>query len=309
MRNIFESVKKLYTSENRIKQHVMYAWLLFFAGLPFFCLSCLQNNNSTLDLQIILILSAVFGVLAIIPYFAIIGATIDYYNGRLNNQTGLFDVSIETVVKGIKFFFPLGLTWLIYFTCITLLPIAAILPFFISNVHKINSMIFILLIMLALLFFMVYIFAICLLIIPFASYMVIEYAKDYKHKRFLYNPLVIFKYMKKAFTATVITNLKLYLINIVLNIAYNIIIFVVIAMFFVFLFAIVLIFNPSAEITDKFSSLIFIPILILATILVYIQSILGLAIGDIYVKIYKTEIETKENSEDIQEIEETPNEE
>jgi hypothetical protein len=309
MKNILESVKKLYANENRVKQHVMYASLLFFVALPFFCISFLQNNISILETQIILILSAVFAVLSIIPFFAIAGATIDYYNGRLNNQTGLFDVTLKSVVKGIKFFFPLGLVWMIYFTCVTMLPIALVLPFLILNVHKINSMILVLLIILALLVFMLYLMLICLFILPFVSYVVIEYAKDYKHKGFLYNPLVLFKYMKKAFASTVITNLKLYIANMILNIAYNIVGFIVIAMLFVWLFVIVLILNPSAEMIDKCSNLLFVPVIILATLLVYMQGILSLAGADIYVKIYKTEIEPQEISEESQESEEPTDEE
>jgi hypothetical protein len=310
MKNIFESVKKLYTSENKAKQHWMLISLILFILIPFICLSYLQSDSSTVEMQTILALSAVFGILSIIPFFALCGAIIDYYNGRLNNQTGLFDVSISSIKKGLKIF-PLGLVWTIYTTCIILLPIAVIIPCMIILTKHFHSIIF------AIPFFFLfalYIIAICLLVIPFISYIIIEYAKDYKYKKYLFNPLTICKYMKKAFKSTVITNLKLYVANIILNIANSIIIFFSIILLFMSIFFIVFfisIFNPNAEILENISDLCTIPIFIIVSVFIaYVQTILGLAVGDIYTKIYKTEIEGQENTEENKTIEEeTTNEE
>jgi hypothetical protein len=276
-------------------------------------LSFLQIKSDPAETQTVLILSAIFGIISLIPLFAIGGAVIDYYNGRLNNQTGLFDVSLATVVKGLKVF-PLSLAWIIYITFATLLPLVLFAPFFITQLHKISSVIYVLLLLFAFLFFFVYVLALFLLVAPFVSYIFIEYSKDYKYKKYLFNPLTICRYMKKAFKSTVLINLKLYVSYILLNIAYNIVIFVGFILFVGLLFFIALIFSPNSEQIDVITAiLISVPLLVLQSVYTYLQSILNLAVGDNIVKIYKTKIDIPEELEEQEdenlEIEKSTNEE
>jgi hypothetical protein len=312
MKNILESIKKLYANENKAKQHWMLIWLILFTILPFICLSYLQSDSSITEMKIILSLGAIFGILAIIPFLALCGATIDYYNGRLNNQTGLFDVTLNSIKKGLKIF-PLNFVWTIYITFAALFPMIALIPYITINIQNFGSITFLLSLLLLMLLYVVYALALGLLVVPFYSYIIIEYAKDYKYKKYLFNPLTICKYMKKAFNSTVITNLKLYVANIILNMAYYVIILIAIILFFMFVFFAILsiaFFNPSDEIIENISVLCSIPIItVVSVIITYAQMIIVYAVGDIYVKIYKTEIEPQENTEEIPTIEESSDEE
>jgi hypothetical protein len=308
MKIIFNSIKKLYDSEYKVRQHLMLVWILLYLILPITCMSYLLNDISVTETKIFLTLGGIFTILAIVPFFTYLGATIDYYNGRLNNKTGLFDVSLNSIITGLKVL-PLSITWTIYVSILMLLPIIVIAPFFIFNIQFLNSIILIFLLPLILLIYCAYLLSIGLLVLPFCSYIFIEYSKDFKHKKYLYNPLTICKYMKKAFKSTAITSLKLYVANIILNTAYSIISIVAFAIYSVFILFVALIFSPYNDVTETISYLVTIPAFILLTlIMLYLQTILYLAIGDIYVNIYKTKIEAKENIEKTSDIEETQNE-
>ena len=139
-----------------------------------------------------------------------------------------------------------------------------------------------------------------LILSPFLNYIIFNFSKDLVYRAEYFNPLTLVRYIKKSFKSTMMVFLKMILANMVVGTVSQIVgfIFILFAMVFPIIFAL---FAGTEEAAEKavFSPASILLTLPFTTIAALIQSyatgIVQFAATDMYVEVYKNEIEPTEN--------------
>ena len=140
-----------------------------------------------------------------------------------------------------------------------------------------------------------------IMIAPFVNYIMFEFSKDLVYKAKYFNPFTIVGFVKKSFKSTMSVLLKMILANMVVSTVAQLLatVFVLFGMVFPLISAIFAPTEAAAE-TAAFSPtaiLLSLPFTTIAALIqAYATSMVSYASVDMYVEVYKNEIESAENS-------------
>lgn len=300
MERILQSFKDLYKCEDVVKRHLFYAALMILPGMLGVMRFFLDKDTPKELLPICLIVTGIIFVLAIIPMLFNFGVWVDFINDRLQQRSGIPQINMESLKKGLAYF-PLTFVWGLYFSLIFgLLFIVPMLGFIFNLLGNKNSdplfavggfLILFLLFLLALV--LVFILA------PFYNYVAIKYVKLGHYTSDMFNPFIVIDYMKMAFKSTMMVMLKMilasFIVNLVSGMVTGVITFIIIMITMV---AIMLSGDTNATLAMYSPGVILIVVplgTLCGVIQAYTTGMVGFAAADNYIDVYKKEIEPNED--------------
>ena len=302
MEKIIESFKNLYKGEGVAAKHWALVSLFVLPALLSGVASLMDKDTPSQAMLIIGIAVLFFVTLSIVPMIWLLGYAICFAEERLMGKVGIPKVSLEMLWEGVKVL-PLTLVWGIYFLLVFIVVLA--LPFLpMIGAGKDGATIAI-----AILGFLValaVLFAICILVLPFYNYIIIEYIK-YGNQGFLYNPLTLANYMKVAFKDTIIVFAKFWLVAIVASFPMGILNLIVFVVAFPLLMLAAVGDASAAESSSmvyNFATVSIVVVLgtLMAILQMYVNTMIANAATENYVGVYKTKIEALENKEEVENI-------
>ena len=294
MEKVIESLKNLYRGENIVKKHLMFALLLLLPAIAGGAVGIIDKDTPQNVMIVMAVIGGVLFMLSIIPYIFMLGFYINFVKDRLVAQAGIPQISGETFMMGVRAL-PLCIVWGLYFVLFfgTLFigPIIPIIMGVISSKPDIGAIIFgIILLLIA----YAVLFAVLILVVPFVSYVFIEYVEDGKASGRLFNPFVLIGYMKKAFKDTILVELKFILVGIITSLISGVVT-VVIVLFSILVggFAVLSVPSSQADVAI-YSPLPIIALIILSALAsivqFYVSSMVGYAAAENYIGVYKDKI-------------------
>lgn len=296
MNRIISAFKNLYTGEDVLKKHLWLVSLFILSAISYSFLMFLDKDTPMIVVSVCLLLSIVFFILSIVPGIFGCGLFFDFCNSRLNDCIGIPKLTIETFITGVKAL-PLGIVWGIY--SILFVGILFVLPFVLLLIKASHEPLLFLVSILVIPFWLLFAIALFYILSPFLMFVYLKYSENYAYSPELFNPLLLFEFMKKSFKQPLLIALKFILVNMVVGTITSIIagIPVVINMFIIFFAAL---FSFDNEIL-LYTPPVMISILIFSVIAIVLQAysttIVSYAYVDNLSEVYKKEIRQTDNDE------------
>lgn len=288
MDKIIESFKNLYKGENVVKQHICIALLFYLPCLASTILQFLDKESKKEEIIIILVSAVIVGLLSIVPVFVLQGLWAKFINRRFSEAYGIPKLSWDCLSRGLKMF-PLTLVWGLYIGIPGLLYLALVCLGFGISISSNQDPVFMIVAVLGLLLAVMLLFIPLFLISPFVNMVFMKYCEKFEYSKELFNPLLPFRYMKKAFKDSIFLALKFVLVKMVMGMGAQMILFLVLMVLAIIAIPVVIILAIVNEhIFD--SSVWAIPVVMLvsvaAIIPAYVSWITNLAYVDNLEEIY-----------------------
>ena len=226
MDKIIEAFKNLYKGEGFIKQHICIALLFYIPCLAGTIIQFLDKDTKKEELILILVSAFIVGVLAIVPLFVLQGLWAKFVNHRFSEAYGIPKLSWDCLSKGLKMF-PLTLVWGLYVGIPCLLYLALVFLGLGSIISKDADPLEFFVAFVLLIFAVLFLFVPIFIISPFINMVFMKYCEKFEYSKALFNPLLPFKFMKKAFKDSIFVALKFVLVGMVTGIAGQLIMFIV----------------------------------------------------------------------------------
>lgn len=298
MKKILNSFKSLYEGEDAVKKHLLFALLFILPSIAAASFQMIDKDEKTMIIPL-LIMGSVFLVLSIIPILMINGTFINFLNRNLQGKSGIPDFGLDMLKQGVKIL-PVNIVWGIYIGIPMLFYLAFVIGGFAfmltgdsSTIAKLSSVF----IMFGLIFIL---WLLLFIITPFVTMVYIKYGSTLEYSKEIFNPLMPFRYMKKAFKDTMIVALKYFVVNAVLSTILQIISFLIMLIVFAFsIFIASLASNLNSSLTTEWIIMpaTFIISAIFIIINGYTIQIINFSLSDNLIDIYKDKIESSETTQ------------
>lgn len=294
MDKIIESFKNLYKGENVVKQHIYIALLFYLPCLASTILQFLDKESKKEEVIIILVSAVIVGLLSIVPVFVLQGLWAKFVNRRFSEAYGIPKLSWDCLSRGLKMF-PLTLVWGLYIGIPSLLYLALVFIGFGLTISSQDSVmvfsqpIIVIVAVLGLLLAVMLLFIPLFLISPFVNMVFMKYCEKFEYSKELFNPLLPFRYMKKAFKDSIFLALKFILVGMVTGMGAQIILCLLLMVLAIIAIPVVIILAMVNE--HMFDSSVWaIPVVMLVSIVAiipaYVRWITNLAYVDNLEEIY-----------------------
>lgn len=294
MDKIIESFKNLYKGENVVKQHICIALLFYLPCLASTILQFLDKESKKEEVIIILVSAVIVGLLSIVPVFVLQGLWAKFINRRFSEAYGIPKLSWDCLSRGLKMF-PLTLVWGLYIGIPSLLYLALVFIGFGLTISSQDSVIvfsqpvIVIVAVLGLLLAVMLLFIPLFLISPFVNMVFMKYCEKFEYSKELFNPLLPFRYMKKAFKDSIFLALKFILVGMVTGMGAQIILCLLLMVLAIIAIPVVIILAMVNE--HMFDSSVWaIPVVMLVSVVAiipaYVRWITNLAYVDNLEEIY-----------------------
>lgn len=294
MDKIIESFKNLYKGENVVKQHIYIALLFYLPCLASTILQFLDKESKKEEVIIILVSAVIVGFLSIVPVFVLQGLWAKFVNRRFSEAYGIPKLSWDCLSRGLKMF-PLTLVWGLYIGIPCLFYLALVFIGFGLAISSQDSVIvfsqpvIVIVAVLGLLLAVMLLFIPLFLISPFVNMVFMKYCEKFEYSKELFNPLLPFRYMKKAFKDSIFLALKFVLVGMVMGMGAQMILFLLLMVLAIIAIPVVIILAMVNE--HMFDSSVWaIPVVMLVSVVAiipaYVRWITNLAYVDNLEEIY-----------------------
>lgn len=294
MDKIIESFKNLYKGENVVKQHIYIALLFYLPCLASTILQFLDKESKKEEVIIILVSAVIVGLLSIVPVFVLQGLWAKFVNRRFSEAYGIPKLSWDCLSQGLKMF-PLTLVWGLYIGIPCLLYLALVFIGFGLTISSQDTVIvfsqpvIVIVAVLGLLLAVMLLFIPLFLISPFVNMVFMKYCEKFEYSKELFNPLLPFRYMKKAFKDSIFLALKFILVGMVTGMGAQMILILVLMVLAIIAIPVVIILAMVNE--HMFDSSVWaIPVVMLVSVVAiipaYVRWITNLAYVDNLEEIY-----------------------
>lgn len=294
MDKIIESFKNLYKGENVVKQHIYIALLFYLPCLASTILQFLDKESKKEEVIIILVSAVIVGLLSIVPVFVLQGLWAKFVNRRFSEAYGIPKLSWDCLSRGLKMF-PLTLVWGLYIGIPCLFYLALVCIGFGLTISSQDSVIvfsqpvIVIVAVLGLLLAVMLLFIPLFLISPFVNMVFMKYCEKFEYSKELFNPLLPFRYMKKAFKDSIFLALKFILVGMVTGMGAQIILCLLLMVLAIIAIPVVIILAMVNE--HMFDSSVWaIPVVMLVSVVAiipaYVRWITNLAYVDNLEEIY-----------------------
>lgn len=294
MKKILETFKNLYKGENIVKTHLILAALYLPIAL-FSATAQFLDKEFKEFLVPILIAVLVFGLLSIVPMLFLAGFYYRFLNKRMTEPQGLPKWNLDCLITGLKAI-PVGFVWCLYIAVPVILLIGCFVGVLALLLSGTPSAVEIIGAILLVLLFIALFMALVVVISPFVAQVYFKYSENFEYSAEIFNPLTIFRYMKKSFKESIIVALK----YIVVNIAVSSVVQLVLGVIMVILFMFGMVFlaaspaNPDPTKSIGFIMTILIFSGIFGSISGYSTFVASLAYADNLLEVYKDKIAQNE---------------
>ena len=294
MDKIIESFKNLYKGENVVKQHIYIALLFYLPCLASTILQFLDKDSKKEEVIIILVSAVIVGLLSIVPVFVLQGLWAKFVNRRFSEAYGIPKLSWDCLSRGLKMF-PLTLVWGLYIGIPCLFYLALVCIGFGLTISSQDSVIvfsqpvIVIVAVLGLLLAVMLLFIPLFLISPFVNMVFMKYCEKFEYSKELFNPLLPFRYMKKAFKDSIFLALKFIIFGMVTGMGAQIILCLLLMVLAIIAIPVVIILAMVNE--HMFDSSVWaIPVVMLVSVVAiipaYVRWITNLAYVDNLEEIY-----------------------
>lgn len=293
MKKILETFKNLYKGENIVKTHLILAALYLPIAL-FSATAQFLDKEFKEFLVPILIAVLVFGLLSIVPMLFLAGFYYRFLNKRMTEPQGLPKWNLDCLITGLKAI-PVGFVWCLYIAVPIILLIGSFVGVLALLLSGTPSAVEIIGAILLVLLFIALFMALVVVISPFVAQVYFKYSENFEYSAEIFNPLTIFRYMKKSFKESIIVALK----YIVVNIAVSSVVQLVLGVIMVIVFCIVFLIVASPANSDPTKSIGFIMTILIfsgifGSISGYSTFVVSLAYADNLLEVYKDKIAQNE---------------
>ena len=290
MKKILETFKSLYTCEDSGKTHLTLALMFLLPSLLCVSIQFLDKDFAEFQTSVI-IMALIFAVLSIIPILFLIGYYLRFVNQRLSGEKGIPTIDWGSVTRGAKAI-PLYLAWALYVAIPFLVYFFILVAvfgglFLVGGANTLSLILSFFILMVGAFLALIPVF----IITPFIMEVYFMYCENIEYHKTLFNPLLPFKFMKKAFKDSMLVALKYLAVSLVVNTAFQFIIGL--------LFLIIILFGAGIVIFLKASTFDSSPLFISLVILIsglfgmfsaYASQIVGFAYSDNLIEVYKEKI-------------------
>ncbi len=299
MERILNAFKGLYKCDEVKNRHLLYVLLLILPSILGGFTSWLDKDTPKEVLPIVCAWVALFALLSIVPFLFLMGFSVDFNRDRLNSIAGIPKLNTGMFKKGVKIF-PLLFVWciysMIYCGLFFVAPIIVVVSGCVALSNNPAGIVGLILVGLLFIFLSI---VVSFILSPFMNYIILGFSKDLTYKAEYFNPLTLVRYIKKSFKSTMMVFLKMLLVNMVVGSVAQIIgfIFAIFAMVFPIILAMFAGTDEAAEkaVFSPTSILLTLPFMSLAVLVqTYASGMVQFASTDMYVDIYKNEIESTE---------------
>lgn len=298
MKKILETFKNLYKGENGeniVKTHLILAALYFPIAL-FGAATQFLDKEFKEFLIPILIAVFVLGLLSIVPMLFLAGFYFKFLNKRMAEPQGLPKWNWDCLIMGLKAI-PVGFVWSLYIAVPLILLIGCFVGIFALLLSETPSALEIIGVILLVLLFIALFMALVVLISPFVAQVYFKYSENFEYSAEIFNPLTIFRYMKKSFKESIIVALKYIVVNIAVSSVVQLVLGVIMAI--LVMFGMVFLIAASPANPDPTKSIGFIMTILIfsgvfGTISGYSTFVVSLAYADNLLEVYKDKIAQNE---------------
>lgn len=296
MKKILETFKNLYKGENGeniVKTHLILA-ALYFPSALFGAAAQFLDKEFKEFLIPILIAVFVLGLLSIVPMLFLAGFYFKFLNKRMAEPQGLPKWNWDCLIMGLKAI-PVGFVWSLYIAVPLILLIGCFVGIFALLLSETPSALEIIGVILLVLLFIALFMALVVLISPFVAQVYFKYSENFEYSAEIFNPLTIFRYMKKSFKESIIVALK----YIVVNFAVSSVVQLVLGVIMVLMFCMGFLIAASPANPDPTKSIGFIMTILIfsgvfGAISGYSTFVVSLAYADNLLEVYKDKIAQNE---------------
>ena len=296
MKKILETFKNLYKGENGeniVKTHLILAALYFPIAL-FGAATQFLDKEFKEFLIPILIAVFVLGLLSIVPMLFLAGFYFKFLNKRMAEPQGLPKWNWDCLIIGLKAI-PVGFVWSLYIAVPLILLIGCFVGIFALLLSETPSALEIIGVILLVLLFIALFMALVVVISPFVAQVYFKYSENFEYSAEIFNPLTIFRYMKKSFKESIIVALKYIVVNIAVSSVVQLVLGVI--MFIVFCIVFLIVASPANP--DPTKSIGFIMTILIfsgvfGAISGYSTFVVSLAYADNLLEVYKDKIAQNE---------------
>lgn len=294
MEKVLNSIKNLYKGDNILKRHLFFSLLLLLPALSAGVIGVIDKDTPQKVMIIMAIIGLVLLCLSIIPYIFLLGFYIKFVKDRLADVVGIPQINGETFISGIKVL-PLCIMWCIYcmifFGAIFIGPLVPIIIGAAASKPDYGVILGGVLLLLAALAIC---FAAVILVMPFVSYVLIEYVDKGKALGKLFNPFILIGYMKKAFKDTIFVELKFIIVSIIASIITGIAALIVV-LFAILIGGFAVLSVPESQADVAIYSPVALTALVLLSsvasiVQIYVSSMVSYAATENYINVYKEKI-------------------
>ena len=295
MKKILETFKNLYKGENIVKTHLILAALYFPIALFSAAAQCLDKEFKEFLIPI-LIAVFVLGLLSIVPMLFLAGFYFKFLNKRMAEPQGLPKWNWDCLIIGIEAI-PVGLVWSLYIAVPLILLIGCFVGIFALLLSGTPSAVEIIGAILLVLLFIALFMALVVVISPFVAQVYFKYSENFEYSAEIFNPLTIFRYMKKSFKESIIVALKYIVVNIAVSSVVQLVLGVI--MVILVMFGMVFLIAASPAGSDPTKSIGFIMTILIfsgifGSISGYSTIVVSLAYADNLLEVYKDKIAQNE---------------
>lgn len=298
MKKILETFKSLYTCEDSGKTHLTLALMFLLPSLLGASIQFLDKDFAEFQTSVI-IMALIFAVLSIIPILFLIGYYLRFVNQRLSGEKGIPTIDWGSVTRGAKAI-PLYLVWALYVAIPFLVYFFILVAvfgglFLVGGANTLSLILSFFILMVGAFLALIPVF----IITPFIMEVYFMYCENFEYHKTLFNPLLPFKFMKKAFKDSMLVALKYLAVSLVVNTAFQFIIGLLFLIIILLLFLIIILFGAGIVICLKASTFDSSPLFISLVILIsglfgmfsaYASQIVGFAYSDNLIEVYKEKI-------------------
>lgn len=290
MKKILETFKSLYTCEDSGKTHLTLALMFLLPSLLGASIQFLDKDFAEFQTSVI-IMALIFAALSIIPILFLIGYYLRFVNQRLSGEKGIPTIDWGSVTRGAKAI-PLYLVWALYVAIPFLVYFFILVAvfgglFLVGGANTLSLILSFFILMVGAFLALIPVF----IITPFIMEVYFMYCENFEYHKTLFNPLLPFKFMKKAFKDSMLVALKYLAVSLVVNTAFQFIIGLLFLIIILFGAGIVIFLKASAfDSSPLFISLVILISGLFGMFSAYASQIVGFAYSDNLIEVYKEKI-------------------
>lgn len=276
MKKILETFKSLYTCEDSGKTHLTLALMFLLPSLLGASIQFLDKDFAEFQTSVI-IMALIFAALSIIPILFLIGYYLKFVNQRLSGEKGIPTIDWGSVTRGAKAI-PLYLVWALYVAIPFLVYFFILVAvfgglFLVGGANTLSLILSFFILMVGAFLALIPVF----IITPFIMEVYFMYCENFEYHKTLFNPLLPFKFMKKAFKDSMLVALKYLAVSLVVKILFG-------AGIVIFLKA------STFDSSPLFISLVVLISGLFGMFSAYASQIVGFAYSDNLIEVYKEKI-------------------
>lgn len=301
MDKIITTFKNLYKEDDSLKKHLFICFLLLYSAISLSTFQLIDKEYDQIVILTLICVGILFAVISIFPMVTLSGFWLKFLNLRFTQPVGIPKIDFDCFKKGLKVI-PLQIVWMSYILIPTLVIFGGLIFAVVKLMPKDVGPALVILMIAALLILCLIWGVVIFVLSPFINMVFINYSETFKYSKELFNPLIIFRYIRLSFKEAILPALQYFAVNV----AVSTVVQLILGFFGAFLFLFALPIIIAGSIVDNpvlyaYFLLFFILVVSLFTaVYMYSTQVVNFALADNYVEVYKTKISSQKKEDEFE---------